>query len=213
MKYLYALLTVSLLGCTAVPAQSVFEARVLAELNLVRASPAAYAEILSDYRKLVPATRTGAVSIPGIWAVPYVEGRSAVDEAISILRAQRPLRPLTFSPGLIRAAQSHYLEQARYGLSEHSSRNGTTAQARIERFGTWGLDLGECLAYGSSTPRAIIIALLVDDGISSRIHRTTILNPAFRVVGIAVGAHPEYGIAAIIDFAGTFDSRAIAAKP
>ena len=38
-----------------------------------------------------------------------------------------------------------------------------------------------------------MLSLIVDDGVADRGHRVAIYNPRFRVVGIASGAHSEYG--------------------
>ena len=41
--------------------------------------------------------------------------------------------------------------------------------------------------------RSVMLSLIVDDGVADRGHRVAIYNPRFRVVGIASGAHSEYG--------------------
>ena len=203
MKHLYTFLCVLFTTFVSCAAQSPFETRVLAELNLARASPAAYAAILADYRLLVPSARPGVIRIPG-FPTTYSEGRPAIDEAIAFLLAQKPLPPLSFSPSLTRASTFLLVSQQRTNTRGHNSPDGTPFRKRLESFGSWSGYLGECLHYGASTPREAVIDLIVEDGIPDRYHRLTIFTPELRIVGISFGPHPSYGSALVMDFAGTF---------
>lgn len=45
------------------------------------------------------------------------------------------------------------------------------------------------MANGYNQANLIVFALLVDDGVANRGHRTNILNEKFKVVGVASGTH------------------------
>lgn len=46
------------------------------------------------------------------------------------------------------------------------------------------------------------LALLIDDGVSSRGHRTNIFNEDFNYCGIGLADHKTYGLSCVIDYAG-----------
>ena len=75
---------------------------------------------------------------------------------------------------------------------------------RVERYGQWQSTIAENIAYGAKTARQIVVYLLIDDGVRDRGHRKNMLNPGFRMVGVATGTHPEYGIMSVMNFAGGF---------
>lgn len=159
--------------------------RILEEVNLARTQPQVYAEIVER-----AAGRNGAAG-----------------EAVRFLERAEPRKPLRHSAGLARAAQSHVCEQGDRGDFGHSSRNGTRCFDRIARYGQWQDAVGENIDYGSSSPRAIVVRLIVDRGVFGRKHRANIFNKTFRVAGIAAGSHARYGSMCVMDFAGDFIAR------
>lgn len=180
------------------------EERVLAELNLARTNPAAYIEVLKEYRTYI---RGSYLERPGETTVVLSEGARAVDEAIAFLSRQAALPPLTLSAGLSRAAADHAADQCKTGRTGHTGSDRSTMKARVERYGEWSRTIGENIAYGAETARDVVIQLIVDDGVASRGHRANIFNPGFTVVGIAFGEHPVYRTVCVQDFAGGYDER------
>ena len=75
-------------------------------------------------------------------------------------------------------------------------------------YGRIGGAAGEARAYGHVAARAIVIGLIVDDGLPARMDREALFNPLFRLVGVAAGAHPIYGSACVVDFAASFEEPA-----
>ncbi len=179
-------------------------AAVLRELNLARTRPAEYIKILRDYRANIHA---GMLEYPGEVPVQLTEGTRAVDEAIAFLGRQKPLDPLALSRGLSAAAGDLAKDQGRTGGTGHGGSDGSSPSTRMSRHGKWLKTAGENCAYGSGKARQIVIQLIVDDGVPSRGHRANIFNPAFTVVGIAVGRHPTYGFVCVMDFAGGFRDK------
>ena len=60
--------------------------------------------------------------------------------------------------------------------------------------------------------RERVIALLVDDGVANRGHRTKLFSTDYRVVGVACGGH-KMGAMCVITFAGGFSDKANSAHP
>jgi uncharacterized protein YkwD len=180
------------------------EAAVVAELNLARTDPKAYARYLREYRALI---HGGVYEKPGETGVQLQEGTRAVDEAISFLEKRSPVVALEPSRGLSSAARAQAQDQGKSGATGHSGSDGSTPFDRMNRYGKWATTAGENAAYGASDARGIVIQLIVDDGVSSRGHRANIFNDAFKAVGVGVGPHPKYGTVCVQDFAGAYEER------
>jgi len=162
--------------------------QVLDEVNLARTQPAQYAQIIAAQ----------ADSLRGS------EGPKAVREAIDYLQHARPLQPLTWSRGIGQAALAHTLDMGPRGGRGHSGSQGESPWKRMSRFGTFQGYAGENIAYGRYDARSIVVALIVDDGIRSRLHRRNLFNRNFNFTGIAVGPHATWGNMCVMDFAGGY---------
>jgi uncharacterized protein YkwD len=183
---------------------SPIEAGVVAELNLARGDPKAYAKYLREYRALI---HNGVYEKPGEIGIQLQEGAHAVDDAIAFLERQAPLGPLAASKGLSAAARAHAVDQGRSGATGHSGADGSSPFDRMNRFGKWNGTAGENISYGAADARGIVIQLVVDDGVASRGHRANIFGAAFKFVGIGVGPHPKYGTICVQDFSGSYEEK------
>ena len=171
---------------------------VVREMNLARQNPGAYAGFLEDLR----AHYNGRFLIlPGQTRIYPREGLGAVDEAIQFLRSAQPLQPLSLSPGLSRGAADHCAEQAG-GAIGHGN-----PTSRMNRYGSWSASWGENIAYGKSSARDVVLALIIDDGLLARKHRANIFASKFNYAGAAYGPHARYGSVCSIDFAGAYFER------
>lgn len=83
-------------------------------------------------------------------------------------------------------------------FQQEQDRNGETGHVRKKC--AEGDYLGENCSYGMSTPRSIVMQLLIDEGISSHGHRWNILDPRFSRIGVAFGHHKKYNTSAVLDF-------------
>jgi uncharacterized protein YkwD len=182
------------------------EREVLAELNLVRGNPPAYAAKLEQ---MLPLFSGNLRRQPGSnVSIRTQEGAAAVREAIDVLRSQKPLPALTLSDGLSRAAGDLAADQARTGALGHTGSDGSSPGDRISRYGKWGYTYAENVDYGSfASGRDVVTDLIVDDGVRDRGHRRNIFDQNARVVGIRCGPHPRYVSTCVIDQAGSFSAR------
>lgn len=201
-------LTVCLLLTLAAPATAVDHGlgeQVLAEINLARTDPHAYAGFIRDFRSqfrgkyyLQPGSTTH---------VQTTEGVAAVDEAIKYLSRLKPLPPLAWSNGLAAAAAELAGEQEHSGATGHNGRKSHGMRERIERHGEWKGTIGENIGYGPEGARNIVIQLIVDDGVPGRGHRVNTFSGDYRTAGVTCGAHPHFGSMCVVDFAGGFRDR------
>ncbi|HYR57126.1 MAG TPA: CAP domain-containing protein [Chthoniobacteraceae bacterium] len=162
--------------------------QVLDEINFARTQPQQYAQILASHAE----NSRGS------------EGTRAVAEAIDFLQRARPLPPLAWSAGISQAALSHALDVGPRGGSGHTGSRGDTPWKRMSRYGQWQGYAGENIDYGHGSARAIVISLIVDNGVRSRQHRANLFSHQFRVAGIAVGPHANWGTMCVMDFASGF---------
>jgi uncharacterized protein YkwD len=161
---------------------------VLQEINLARTRPQQYAQLLVAEQA----------------AFQGRDGGRALREAVTFLNHEKPLRPLSFSSALALGAMSHVISQGGSGATGHEGFDRSSPWERMARFGKWIGTAGENISYGISSPRGIVMNLIVDAGVGNRAHRKNIFHPGFGVAGIACGWHARYGTMCVIDFAGGF---------
>lgn len=180
---------------------TVSETDLLSEINSLRTKPAAYVQYLEA---MLPHFNGKLYEEPGQTPLLTNEGAAAVQEAIVFLKAMKPVNPLVWSKGLSRAALDHVNDIGPKGVVSHTGIDGSSPGDRIERYGQWDLSWGENISFGANTARRIMIQLLVDDGVPSRGHRTSMTSPDFTVVGMAFGSHRTYTYMCVQNFAGKY---------
>jgi len=115
---------------------------------------------------------------------------------VNAQRARRGLAPLRHNARLARVARVHARDIVRYQFIGHDSPAHGSLLARVKRSG-YGrnkrLTFGEILGAGRgrwSTPRSI-----VREWMKRKIHRTAILYPKFRVMGVGASlGMPSRGV-------------------
>jgi uncharacterized protein YkwD len=112
--------------------------------------------------------------------------RVAVVCLVNEQRAAHGLPPLRASAQLTRSAQSWSDEMVASGTFSHAS----DFARRISNDGYNWAAVGENIATGFSTPRAVVTAWLADAG-----HCQNILNPLYRDLGVGINRHPVAGAA------------------
>jgi len=134
------------------------------------------------------------------------EGLGVIKEVVRFLRTIRPEQPLALSPGMCRAAADHFADQSA-GRTGHRGSDRSRSGDRLGRYGTWSGLWGENIACGKTTARAIILALIIDDGRPARTHRKNIFDPSFNYAGAAFGPHALHGSVCTINFASRYTER------
>jgi uncharacterized protein YkwD len=180
------------------------EQEVILELNKVRSNPKRYSEEYLE--ELVNAFKGNLYIYPGQEPVLSKEGIKPLMECMQVLKNTKPLPILTPAEGLAKSSRILVNDQ-QFGGIGHITRNGSTPQKRIEKYGEWNINSGEDIAYGSFEARQIVIALLIDDGVPDRGHRKNILNSQFRYAGVSFGKHPSYQVMCVIDYAGEYKTK------
>ena len=181
---------------------SPLEKEIILEINKLRSDPARYAE---DFiTPLAKKYDRRLLYYPGDQPILTKEGVNALYECVRDLKRQQPLSIIYPSEGLTRAARDHVNDQSKTGQTGHQGSDRSNMRNRLERYGQWQVRIAENIAYGGKTAQQIVIYLLIDDGVHDRGHRKNFLNPDFRMVGVATGSHPEYGLMSVMDFAGGF---------
>lgn len=164
------------------------EAEILEEMNYARTNR-------NDYIKtrLEPLVEEGDTS-------SYQKALAElIDEMKSITSN---LKAYNSAAGLQKAAKGWVEKSGPLGIVGHE--DGWTN--RIKQYCTYST-AGENCSYGSSTAKAIVLQLLIDDGVESRGHRRNILSPVYTHVGIAVGTHKKYKTMCCMDFASGYKEK------
>jgi uncharacterized protein YkwD len=184
------------------------EREILDEMNLARTQPQKYAAFVEQYKAYYKGNQ---LTLPGrSKAIVTFDGTTAVDEAISFLKAAKPLPPLEINRGMCLAAKDHANDLVTKGITGHKGSDGSTPNARLERYGSWEGVVGENIVYEVSTPREIVIGLIIDDGTQNRGHRRNIFDPSHRVTGVSITDSPANGAKCVLDYAGGFQDKASA---
>ena len=167
------------------------DAEVVAELNRARTNPGAYAMVIARRLKDYDGR----------------EGKRAIREAIEVLERTAPMPPLAHSDLVSLAARDHVRDQGKTARTGHGGSDGSDPFTRIRRY-VDSRGAAENIAYGLYDARDIVVELIIDDGIPNRGHRVNILNPRYRIVGVATGPHDRYGIMCVMDFSVPFETTA-----
>jgi uncharacterized protein YkwD len=181
---------------------SSFELEVIQEINLARAHPEKYAGYLQEYKKYY----NGKICSSPNRARPVMtlEGVAAIDEAIRFLKSSNPLGQLEPSKGLSLGAKDHVLDLSHKGMISHIGSDGSMPTDRVSRYGTWGSTMGEAILFEVSTPREMVMQLIIDDGVQDRGHRKDVFEPSFQVAGVSIVPKGGFGGFCVIDFADGF---------
>jgi uncharacterized protein YkwD len=179
------------------------EQALIEETNQLRANPAAYAERLEQLR---PYYDGNQIKLPNQnFILETVEGVSALEEAIAVLRDTEPLPLLDPVAGLTLGANDHAVDLSMNNLAGHQGSDGSDPFERISRYGTFHDIAGENISYSPiHTAEWHVIQWLVDDGVPNRGHRETLLKPDYQLTGVACEVHDGFGNVCVMTYAGSY---------
>jgi uncharacterized protein YkwD len=162
------------------------EMKMVEEINSIRRNPAGYIVFIEKYIKDLETNGDNKSSI------------AAARELITELFALPVLSTLQPLECIYSAGKKYGVEQRKRGTAEHQGLDGSMPWDRIMRACPSLKDGNENLVGGPSDIREAVILLLVDDGIESRGHRRTLLQPNWKYIAChkmgQVGSMPNYWV-------------------
>ena len=135
------------------------------------------------------------------------EGVTAYEEAIKYLENQEPLEPLVYSSGLFHIAEDSLKEIQKF--QDIGQMNDLDIDSLIENHGQVIGAFAQAVDFGSSLAELAIANLFVDDGDQTRGNRQNLLNPKFKLIGVATGNHKAYQYSTVILFARYFFEKGV----
>lgn len=138
---------------------------------------------------------------------PYVEF-SAIkknkyyNSLLQDLKSAKPTTPIKPHKTLYDEASEHAISMGKKGKTGHNSASGKSFNSRMKPLLDDFASVGENCQYGYNTAIAIVIDLLIDDGIPSLGHRKNIMNSNFQYAGVRIAYHKNYTYNCVIDFGG-----------
>jgi LysM repeat protein len=159
------------------------EMDMVREINLLRQNPAGYVPFIKDYIAHLQKNGDMGSSI------------QTSNELIGELEKTPKLSTLQPLQCIYSAAKKHGEDQKSRGTTDHAGSDGSMPWDRVLRECPNLKDGNENLVGGPSDIRRAVILLLVDDGIDTRGHRKTLLNPEWQYVACfkmgTVGSMPN----------------------
>jgi uncharacterized protein YkwD len=129
----------------------------------------------------------GARAVEGVALVSLHELEWRLLERVNAVRVRRGLKPLRFSSELASAARLHSRDMAQNGFCGHESATGTAFFDRVARFYRRGPGWRRWSAAENVLchRRRLTAAAALARWLASPVHRTNLLGPEWRDVGLA----------------------------
>lgn len=185
---------------------SPLEQEIINEMNLARTEPQKYAAFVTEFKSYY---KGNLLTYPGAkQGIVTAEGVPAVDEAITFLQTAKPLPAMTVTLGPYLAAKDHARDLSLKGITGHRGSDGSSPNARLDRYGRWEGVVGENIVYEVRTAREIVIGLIVDDGTQNRGHRRNIFDPNHHITGVSISDSTANGAKCVITYVGGYQDKA-----
>ncbi|MCS7292976.1 MAG: hypothetical protein RMI89_08415 [Gloeomargarita sp. SKYBB_i_bin120] len=170
---------------------------ILTEVNQLRRDPPGYADRLGVWRAYYRGKRWQP---PGQPAQRTREGLPGLLAAQAWLQQVQPLPVLRPVTALAKAAVA-LVPQDITALS---------LAAQLQRYGQWEGLASACRSQGFTDARVIVAHWLIDDGQPQRPNRSNLLNPLFRVAGVACAPRPR--MTCVLTLAGGYHAKPAMSK-
>jgi uncharacterized protein YkwD len=169
---------------------------IIEEHNVIRTNPKYYIPILRTYIKFF---QGNILHRPSGLIVITNEGYKAFAEAVEFLENINPVGQLV-NDVRINLACREYVEKL--GIDDSIDDKVSSMADRIENYAEWEGILSQCVDFGSNNAVDVIINILVDDGVASRIHRKALFAPEAKIIGCSSGKHYKFGVVSVINYLG-----------
>lgn len=137
-----------------------------------------------------------------------VEGAAPYQELLETIESMRPIVTLLDVPmGMLLAARDHTNDLARRMEITQEGSDNSTPQMRLNRYGRVGNKSSQLLSIGMAEVQDMVLQLLSDDGIPTRVDRKALLDPDARVCGISIGKHSIHETVAVIVLAHEYSDK------
>jgi uncharacterized protein YkwD/LysM repeat protein len=158
---------------------SQLELDMINEINLMRSNPAGYVQYVNQFQS----------------ETMIKASKSTIDELIAELKRTAPLSNLSPASCLLDAAKWHAESQRPKGDIDHQGVDGSWPWDRAKTYCNTMTDGNENIVGGPATVRGAVVVLLLDEGITSRGHRKTLMRPDWKYVACysagTVGSMPN----------------------
>ena len=128
---------------------------------------------------------------------PIEEIKDAIDELSNGI----PVKKLLWNEGLFMVCNDHLKELSKIEEFSEMTVNEMDIYERFNKYGRYNRMCGENIQVGLENPREIILDLMIDDGLTDKVHRNTLINPSFNKGAVCMGEHPTYGIVTVFAYA------------
>lgn len=170
-----------------------FYKKLIEEINKVRKDPKAFAEKLLEYKQYFEGNY---LVLPGSDVkVETQEGFKAYEEAANILKSTDPLPELSPSKGLSKIANDFF---EKIKETDPDNIGDIDLNSLIAKYGSFSGVFENIIEFGNNSPELIVTNCIVCDGNSERENRNILLSKDLLKVGMAFGAHVNYGYCTII---------------
>lgn len=145
---------------------------------------------ISEIISANPQIKNPALIYPGqkitIPTVTTTAQENEVARLVNVERSKAGLGPLTLNWQLSRCARYKSADMANKGYFDHNSPTYGSPFQMMQNFGLRFSAAGENIAYGQSTPAAVM-----RDWMNSPGHRSNILNPTYTQIGVGLAKNSK----------------------
>jgi len=175
------------------------EKAIIYEINKVRTDPKRYAKLLKNELK----------SYKGMHLIregrdPFItiEGPNGLKDCMSYLSKLKPMCVLHPDENLFKAAELHANDLSASGGTGHKGSDGSSTLDRIKKFAPDGYTAyNEGICIREKEVFYIVLKLLIDDGIPSKINLKNMTSENYNKCGVSLKSHPEYDHVCVVIYA------------
>jgi uncharacterized protein YkwD len=158
------------------------EVKMIEEINALRVNPSAFIPNVQNYIKMCD-KKLRMLNEGTLISTADIEGQiAAANELIEVLSSTKPLNELVPNNDMYLVTKAHGQYLKSINSSSHESVNGDLAPNRMDNANVENVTENIVNDNGMITPT--ILLLLVDAGISSRGHRTNLLDPNAKFISV-----------------------------